>query len=382
MRIKSIRAVPYNIPLKSALHWGKAHELASLNHVLIFVEMDNGAIGVGEATPRPTIYGETQESVLGIVEREYAPRLVGQLCRDIKYLPALDDRIADIKNNHTARGALNMALWSAYAVSQQKPLSDLLYVPEHKSPEMHEHDTACPYPDYEITAQTKLSFILGTGSTATVLQEVSDVYQAGVRVLKVKVGKNPAQELALMREIQQQYPDMQMYADANECFTPQTAKQVLRQLAELGILYCEEPLPIYRVKARQILRKQQILPIIADDSCFTLHDVIRELSLDTFDVLNIKTARTGYTQSRLMMRRARRRGKQIMIGSQASSLLGCLYAIIFACQQGINCPTEGSFFLKTDAEYPVSLPIVNGYVQREDAEKALAALMRQLISAM
>ncbi len=357
MKIQTIRTVPYSIPLKSALHWGKTHELAALHHVLIIAELDDGSVGIGEATPRPTIYGETPESVMAIVQREYAPRLLGQWC-DMKCLAGLDTKIADIKNNHTARGALNIALWSAYAASQQKTLSHYLNATDDK---------------------TQLSFILGTGSDDAVLQEVSEVYAAGIRVLKVKVGKAPDREIALLREIQQQYPDMHVYADANECFTPTSAKQVLRQLAAMGILYCEEPLPVYKVKARQILQRRQFLPIIADDSCFTEQDLIRELSLNTFDVLNIKTARTGFSQSRTMLKRAVRRGKRIMIGSQASSLLGCLHAIIFACQAGIDCPTEGSFFLKTAAEYPVTLPIHNGYVQREDAEKALAILTNHLL---
>jgi L-alanine-DL-glutamate epimerase-like enolase superfamily enzyme len=359
MKIQSIRAVPYTIPLKSALRWGKTHELATLKHVLIFAELDDGSIGIGEATPRPTIYGETPESVMAIVQNDYAPRLIGQWCGDMKCLAGLDDKIADIKNNNTARGALNIALWSAYAASQQKTLSHYLNA---------------------TSTQTQLSFILGTGNDADVLQEVSDVYQAGIRVLKVKVGKEPNRELALMQAIQQQYPDMHLYADANECLTPTSAKQVLRQLADMGVLYCEEPLPIYKVKARQILRQRQFLPIIADDSCFTEPDLIRELALNTFDVLNIKTARTGFSQSRQMLKRALRRGKRIMIGSQASSLLGCLHTIIFACQAGIDCPTEGSFFLKTAAEYPVSLPIENGYVQRDAAEKALPGLINDLLN--
>ncbi|MEZ4612911.1 MAG: hypothetical protein R2838_22155 [Caldilineaceae bacterium] len=36
-----------------------------------------------------------------------------------------------------------------------------------------------------------------------------------------------------------------------------------------------------------------VLPVIADDSCFTVLDLRRELALDTFDILNIKTARTN-----------------------------------------------------------------------------------------
>ena len=75
--IKSIRALPYNVPLKSALTWGSGHVLPNLQHVLVSVELSDGAVGIAEATPRPSIYGETQVSVIHIVERHLAPRLLG-----------------------------------------------------------------------------------------------------------------------------------------------------------------------------------------------------------------------------------------------------------------------------------------------------------------
>jgi L-alanine-DL-glutamate epimerase-like enolase superfamily enzyme len=135
----------------------------------------------------------------------------------------------------------------------------------------------------------------------------------------------------------------------------------------MGLLYCEEALPVELIRERAALRSQQIMPLIADDSCFTMRDLQRELALDTFDILNIKTARTGYTESQSMLDLAQQHGKGVMIGSQASAGLGTVRAAIFAALPGIEHPSELSFFLKLKEDIidrPIS--IVDGYIDLAD----------------
>lgn len=103
---------------------------------------------------------------------------------------------------------------------------------------------------------------------------------------------------------------------------------------------------MHRLKARAALKRAQILPLIADDSCFTLSDLARELDFDTFDILNIKTARTGFTVSERMLGLARNADKGVMVGSQASAGLGTLHAAIFSSKEGVTHPCELSFPLK------------------------------------
>ena len=111
-KIKQIRAVPYDIPLKGTLKWGKGHELPRLQHVLIKVELSNGVVGLAEATPRPTIYGETQASIRHIIEHHLAPMLVGQEIHNFETVADVSSKTQLIKGNNTAKGALDMALIS------------------------------------------------------------------------------------------------------------------------------------------------------------------------------------------------------------------------------------------------------------------------------
>lgn len=91
----------------------------------------------------------------------------------------------------------------------------------------------------------KVSYILGIGDRDTVLAEAERVFQQGVRVLKVKVGRDWEDDLARIHDLQAMFKgEMALYADANECLEPAEAAPKLAHLREIGLLYCEEPLPV------------------------------------------------------------------------------------------------------------------------------------------
>lgn len=324
-KIADIETILFRLPLTGALSWGKASRMDALEHVLVRLVADTGHVGLAEAPPRPTIYGETPESIRAIIHRHFKPRLVGMALDDID---GVNRQLALIANNHTAKGAIDIALHEALAASRGQGLLDYLNPARRR---------------------LKVSYILGIAEDlAGLLAEARAVYEQGVRVLKVKVGRNFSEDLARIRALAADFQGsgLELYADANEGLLPDQAAGQLRQLADLGILYVEEPLPVHLIPERAALRRAGLLPLIADDSAFTLPDLQRELVFDTFDILNIKTARSGYTQARRMLAAARQQHKGVMVGSQASSGLGTIRAAFFAGLEGIDFPSEVSFFLK------------------------------------
>ena len=68
--VARVEGIPFRLPLTSALAWGAHSALSAAEHVLVRVTLSDGTVGQAEATPRPTIYGETTASVLGILARE------------------------------------------------------------------------------------------------------------------------------------------------------------------------------------------------------------------------------------------------------------------------------------------------------------------------
>ncbi|MCE2473400.1 MAG: enolase [Anaerolineae bacterium] len=357
--ISRISATPYNIPLKAALTWGSGHELQRLEHVLIRVELSDGAVGFAEATPRPSIYGETQVSVLHVINEHLAPMLLGQAIDSFAAVSALSARAAIIKNNNTARGALDLALHQALANSRGERLTAYLGA---------ERDCI------------RLSAIVSTGGPEAVMADVDRAYHAGIRVFKVKIGRHLPSEINTIAALIDAHPDAQFYVDANETLESSSGADILSRLRRMGVIHCEEALPVHLLRERRQLRRDCAMPIIADDSAFTARDLEREIAFDTFDILNIKTARTGYSESALMLELCQSAEKDVMVGSQASSLLGCLQAAIFAGRRAVNCASECSFFLNTDVDLSDAPPIEDGWLALDAAERSLASIQHGLMT--
>lgn len=355
--IKRIYAAPYDHSLKGGLTWGRSHELRRLTHVLIRVELADGAVGFAEATPRPSIYGETQISILHIIAEQLAPQLLDAEIDCFESVAALSARLALIKGNNTAKGALDMALHQALANSRGESLAEYLGATRER---------------------IRLSTIVSTGSSCAVVADVGAAYETGLRVFKVKIGRELESEIETIRRLIEAYPAARFYVDANETLAVENAASVLNELHDLGVIHCEEALPVHLLRERRQLRRDCRMPIIADDSAFSLSDLEREIAFDSFDILNIKTARSGFSQSRRMLGMCVAAGKDVMVGSQASSLLGCMQSAVFAGHAAVNCASECSFYLKTDADLRFAPPIVDGYLQMPDVERSLALVQESL----
>lgn len=338
-RIAALQTTPYRLPLRGSLRWGSASRLDAAEHVLVEVVTAGGLVGVAEAPPRPTIYGETTASIVAVVRDELAPRVAGMALDDVA---GVNRRLREVANNQTAKGAVDMALHDALAQARGVGLRRLLGATR---------------------ARVRVSYILGIDDQATMLAEAQAVYEAGVRVLKVKVGRDFAGDVATIEALRRELPAMELYADANECLDPERAAEQLGELAARGLRYVEEPLPVEQLGRRAALRRQGILPLIADDSAFDERDLRRELEADTFDILNIKTARTGYYESARMTALAVGHGRGVMVGSQASTTLGTARAGLFAARPEVEHPSELSFFLKlTDEIVTEPLRLAEGWL--------------------
>ncbi len=334
-KITNLEIIPFRLPLKGALAWGKFSSMSVAEHALVKVTLENGITGMSEAPPRPTIYGEIIASMTGMLEF-LKPQLQNLQIEDTD---AIKNILASVPNNNVLKGALDMALWDARVKSNGSDLFEALS---------------------GTNSSIAVSYILGISDASTMLEEARRVIEAGVRVLKVKVGRNYTKDLAVIQELQTQFSslDVRLYADSNETLEPETTPKILEAMRNAGLMYVEEPLPVRQIRARSALKRLEILPIIADDSCFTKADLERELDFDTFDILNIKTARNGFSESLEMLQLAHNAGKGVMIGSQASTTLGTVHAAIISSQVEVTHPCELSFFLKLEAEIVNRIPTI------------------------
>ena len=344
-RIARVSTRPFQLALKGALRWGKAGELTRLEHVLVSVFDAAGNVGTAEAPVRPTIYGETVAGIEAVICTQLAPALEGLEVTDVGTQGGV---LARLPNNPCAKGALDTALCELRAKATGRTLFDA---------------------ERGNRKRLEVSFILGIDALETMLAEAAHIYEQGVRVFKVKVGRSAAHDADVLGALAHLFSGagVTVYADANEGLRPETAARDLEHLVKLGVKYVEEPLPVHLLKARAALKQAEILPLIADDACFTLAELERELDFDTFDILNLKTARTGFSVSQKMLELAHSAGKGVMVGSQASAGLGTLHAAVFSSRAGVTHPCELSFPLKLQSDIlSGSFTFENGFLTVED----------------
>lgn len=105
-----------------------------------------------------------------------------------------------------------------------------------------------------------MAYILGLGEEDEVLEDARMAFGAGVRVFKVKVGRDLEADTRRILRLKEAFPEAELYADANESLPPKEAERYLLAWKELGLRYVEEPLPVEEVEARRALRRRGSSP--------------------------------------------------------------------------------------------------------------------------
>lgn len=144
-----------------------------------------------------------------------------------------------------------------------------------------------------------------------------------LRSVKVKLG-NPegmAADQAMMSALLAAIPPgTKVSIDANGGWDLETAIAMADWLADRGIAYLEQPLPVSLDGELEKLSARSPLPIFADESCFTAADVARLAG--KVQGINIKLMKAGgLTEAWRMIHTARASGLQVMFGCYSDSAI-------------------------------------------------------------
>jgi L-Ala-D/L-Glu epimerase len=140
------------------------------------------------------------------------------------------------------------------------------------------------------------------------------------RRLKLKLGGGDGLDVERVRAVRGVAGDLQLQVDVNEAWSLDEALEALPALAELGVEYCEQPLPAGDEGGSQ-LKERSPLPIYVDEDCHTLGDVVA--CAGRAHGINVKLAKSGGIREALrMVHAARALGLGCMLGCMVESGLG------------------------------------------------------------
>ena len=255
---------------------------------VVHVELEHdGVRGFGEAAPIVR-YDESAESALAYVE-EHA-ELLGD---DPFALEEIFDRLPP--REYAARAALDAALYDLQGRLTGEPVWRLLGLRRAGPP---------------------TSWTIWLGDPDDMARRAERV-RGRFRRLKLKLGARDGLDVERVRAVRG-VAEQPLQVDVNEGWDEAEALESLPQLAELGVQYCEQPLP---AGDAAVLKGRSPIPVYLDEDCHTLADVAA--CAERADGINIKLAKSGGIREAVrMVHAARALGLGVMLGCMVESGLG------------------------------------------------------------
>ena len=240
--------------------------------LIVKVHTDDGHVGLGEVSCTPKWSGEDQVSAAHFINANLAPELVGSDPRDVTALTRVMD-IALAGNVFTKAG-VEMALWDLLGKAAGLPVHRLLGGPVRNT----------------VTTKFSISGIAPDKAAALGRWAVD----SGFAAMKVKVGTTAEQDVARVAAVREAVgPDIKLGVDANGGWSRATAIRTIRELERYNIAFAEQPIAPGDVNQLADVRSAIGVPLLADESVFSVADAMAVIRADAADALSIYVGKAG-----------------------------------------------------------------------------------------
>ncbi|HVF10353.1 MAG TPA: enolase C-terminal domain-like protein [Abditibacteriaceae bacterium] len=273
MKITHIETIPVQVPIHPAriIQGGRGrHDVSPF--LLVKVRTDADIVGLGEVSCTPLWSGEDNVTAAHFINDLLSPLLIGEDPTAVERLTARLHRA--VAGNSFTKAAIEMALWDILGKSVGLPLYRLFggavrdFVP------------------------TKISI---SGIEPNRAAEMAEwAVGEGFRFLKVKVGVEPDEDVARVRAVREAVgTDIKIGVDANGGWSPRAAIQTIPRLYEYDIRFVEQPVPASDVAWLADVRHHVAVPVMADESLYTLQDAMSIVRANAADVLSVYVGKGG-----------------------------------------------------------------------------------------
>jgi muconate cycloisomerase len=319
---------------------------------------EDGVVGVGEVSCTPRWSGEDQVTAKHFIDNYFAPLLVGKELEEVG-IPALTEIFgAPVAGNLFTKAGVEMALWDLLGKLRGVPVYELLggRVPGRES----------------IATKWSVSGV----EPAKAADIAAWAIAQGFKKMKVKVGIDPEQDLARVRAVREAVgPHAHLGVDANGGWrTADVAIPLIRRLVDAcGIYFVEQPVAAQDIAGMaEVRRAVSPLPVVADESVYTIHDARQLAAMKACDVFSIYVGKAGGIAPTLPIAAlAAGEGITCTIGSNLELGVGSA-AMVHAAMVSraidpdhFPCDIIGPFFYDDDIVRE-SLPIVPGKAMAND----------------
>lgn len=301
----------YQREIKLARPFRTALRTVDTARELVFELKTENEVGIGAAPPTEVITGDNLPGIKATLENQIWPELEGQNPANLNYL--LNKISCAAVNNTSAKAAAEIALFDLAARLNQVPLWQFLGGRKREL----------------VTDMT-----ISVDEPEVMAEDARKAVANGFETLKLKVGVGPKLDLARVKAVREAVgQDINLRLDANQGWTANQAINTIKKLeaAELGIELVEQPVAAADFKGLKEVKENVLIPIMADESLFSLQDAVRLLEMQACDYLNIKLMKTGGISTALAIANlAENYGIECMLGSMLESRISVTAAAAVA----------------------------------------------------
>ena len=268
MQITNVEVLPVELSLRLPYRTAYHPEIDRVTVVFVRIETRQGQVAWGCAAFDPALTGETLEDVVR------ACRACACRARDLNPLNteyALEELAQLTKTSPSALCAFDIAFHDLLGLAAGLPLYRLLG-------------------GYRNRIQTSVT--IGIAPVKETVELARDRARQGFRILKVKGGLDPDEDVRRVRAIHKALPHFTLRLDADQGYTVQQALDVTRAL-EGRLEMLEQPTPADDLDGLRQVTKHSPVPILADESVVGPASALEIAASRAADGMSVKLATCG-----------------------------------------------------------------------------------------
>jgi L-Ala-D/L-Glu epimerase len=312
---------PYTIAFKT---------VDEVRNAFVEITLDTGLTGIGSGNPSEYVVGENLSQTLAALEEKNLEFLLG---RDIREFHQLTYEVwENFPKNPAARAALDIALHDVFTKYLGVPLVKFLGQKIHSMP----------------TSNT-----IGIKNVTETLKETDEYLKQGFKAIKVKLGKDLAEDIERMIKMREQFGyEYAIRIDANQGYTPEQTVEFYEKTKHLQIELIEQPLPAKAIAEMKALPDEVKKVVAADESLISPKHALALIKPPfAAGIFNIKLMKCGgISQGLKIADIALHEGIDLFWGCNDESIVSITAALhaAFACPHTKYIDLDGSLDLAKD----------------------------------
>lgn len=338
MKITAITAWQVDLPLREGRYnWSNGNFMEVFDSTVVAVETDAGITGYGECCPLGSAYLPAYAAGVRGGIAELAPHLIGLDPTNLGELNRVMD--ASLRGHAYAKAPIDIACWDILGKSTGLSLTTLLGG----------------------AAQPKITLYRAISQEAPeeMARKIALYRAEGYTRFQLKVGGDANTDIARIHATRAALTQGEvLVADANTGWTRAEATRVTAAVSALDV-YIEQPCPTYEECLS--IRRRTNRPFVLDETINDITTLLRALSDDAMDIINLKISKVGgLTKARLIRDLCIEAGIPMTIeDSWGGDIVTATIAHL------AQSTPDGFCFTATDFNSYVTVSIADGAPQRE-----------------